>query len=85
MLGIWNRNTRRNSKHVNQIVEYKYSTAHTLDRRVLGLAHAPNVTSGHLVLKDRLAGRISDLDRARGGQLEGLVVRAVPVRACVCV
>ena len=49
-----------------------------LDRGVLGLAHAPDVTDSHRVVEDFFPGRCVDhLDRARLCDLEGLVVRPV--------
>jgi len=54
-----------------------------LDRGVLGLAHAPDVTGGHLVLEDGLVG--GGVDHAHGAgrlALEGLVVAAVLLGLC---
>mmetsp|Transcript_108236 Transcript_108236/g.149559 ORF Transcript_108236/g.149559 Transcript_108236/m.149559 type:complete len:486 (-) Transcript_108236:841-2298(-) len=52
-----------------------------LDRDVLRLAHAPDVTLFHLVLQHHLAGGgMDDADRAVALDLEGLVVGAVLLR-----
>ena len=51
-----------------------------LDRRVLGLAHAPDVARLHLVLEQRLAGVVDNPDPAVGRDLERLVVGAVLLR-----
>ena len=48
-----------------------------LDRRVLGLAHAPDVAGVDVVLQQRGAGGVDDAHGARRGDLERLVVRAV--------
>ena len=47
------------------------------DRRVLGLARAPDVARLDRVLDERVAGPVDDPDGARSGDLEGLVVGAV--------
>jgi hypothetical protein len=47
------------------------------DRGVLGLAHAPDVAGLDVVLHQHGAGLVDDPHGAVGGDLEGLVVRAV--------
>ena len=47
------------------------------DRGVLGLAGAPDVAGLHVVRHQHVTGGVADLDLARSGDLEGLVVRAV--------
>src|SRR6185437_5022849 len=47
------------------------------DRQILRLAHAPDVAGAHLVLDQHASAAIEDAYRAGGGDLEGLVVRAV--------
>src|SRR5690606_27813546 len=46
-------------------------------RRVLGLAHAPDVAGLDGVLEQHVAGFVGHAHHAVGGNLEGLVVRAV--------
>src|SRR3546814_1265605 len=47
------------------------------DRRVPGLAHAPDVAGVHLVRNQRVAGLVEHAHGAVGGDAEGLVVAAV--------
>ena len=48
-----------------------------LNRRILGLAHAEDVTSLDRLLKQGLPLGVDDADAACGGEFKGLVVRAV--------
>src|SRR5690606_22345710 len=48
-----------------------------LDGRILGLAHAPDVAGGDLVLHQHLAVGVDHAHHAVGGDAEGLVVRTV--------
>ncbi|KAG0731542.1 hypothetical protein G6F23_015205 [Rhizopus arrhizus] len=48
-----------------------------LDRGVLGLAHAPDVTGFHGVLEHHVAGVVGDLDHAIGAEQQRIEVQSV--------